>query len=109
MALPLDVMPSARTAASSHFESRERDRDRERTDASIKNRRTWPPIGEIAMGGRITTAETEKKSVRYSARSATVGSTRVARSAGMNEARSEAASRMTGAINSTSGSTLFTP
>ena len=45
----------------------------------------------------------------YSERSATVGSTFVARSAGMYEARSDAASRISGAVTSTTGSTAFTP
>ena len=45
----------------------------------------------------------------YSERSATVGSTFVARSAGMYEARSDEASRIRGAATSTTGSTAFTP
>jgi len=41
--------------------------------------------------------------------SATVGSTLVARTAGMNEASRDAAKRISGAPASTSGSTLLTP
>src|SRR5262245_49706830 len=43
----------------------------------------------------------------YSERSATVGSTLVARSAGRNDVRSDAASNSSGAISSTTGSTAF--
>ena len=45
----------------------------------------------------------------HSDRSATVGSTFVARSAGTNDARSDAASNSSGAVTRTTGSTAFTP
>jgi hypothetical protein len=46
---------------------------------------------------------------RYSDLSATVGSTLVARTAGMNEASRDAANRISGAATRTTGSTLLTP
>src|SRR5258706_15093802 len=47
--------------------------------------------------------------IRYSERSATVGSTFVARSAGMNAAKSDEVSRIRGVVTNTSGSTASTP
>jgi hypothetical protein len=46
---------------------------------------------------------------RYSERNATVGSTFVARSAGIYEARSDEASKISGAVTSTTGSKPSTP